>query len=273
MPRGKIQNSFILICFVSKQQQEMEADIEKPEPGKAYNPNLYRLQRINPNKKSRKPAKPAGFRAYGFAPFAKSGAQVRRAREVREAASQRKSLFIEARRTEDGMTKAQAEAAWKDDAPNRKAQRVYKKTPSGRWQSVKGRYVKNAQGLRVRSDVPLDNINLRATGYDISALTGKRMGKDIAKYLSFLGPTSVKQFLEFDDAYYKTAARITPDEVADFVAYSVQPWEDSHKDLGGHWKDRFDPGNADFVRGALNRVQPYQTRIKKNERFVKQEWQ
>jgi len=245
-------------------------DYGKPAPGEQYDPKLYRLTRINPG--TRQAAKPSGFRKYGFAPFARSDAQVKQTAATRLAAANRKSQFMAEMRG-IGQTAAEAKAAWKGNAPTRKANRVYNRVPSGRWnRDTKGRYVKDELGRRIRSKVPMENINLRTTAYDIGALTGKRMGKDIARYLSFLGPSSVQQFLSFDEAYYNTATRITPDEVADFVSYSVAPWERSHEDLSGHWNDfRFESGNPDQLRGKLNKVQPYQTRIKKDERYVKQQ--
>jgi len=91
-----------------------------------------------------------------------------------------------------------------------------------------GKFTRDPDGNRVINKneyLNASNAPTRASAYDIARLTGKKHTKRIARYLSFLGPQSVMEFVDFDSQFYKDANTITQDEIADFVDYSIKPFE------------------------------------------------
>jgi hypothetical protein len=115
-----------------------------------------------------------------------------------------------------------------------------------RFQRKNGRYVTQKIGkktFRVRNQIDSANVRPRASAYDIRQITGKTHGQQVARYLSVLGPKSIGEFIAFDKLYYpkgKGQMSITEDELLDFIAYSIAPWENAN--VGGakgtHWGPR-----------------------------------
>lgn len=109
-----------------------------------------------------------------------------------------------------------------------------------------GRYVTQKVGkkvFRVRRDVNWQNVAPRASAYDLRQITGKRHTQQIAKYLSVLGPKSIGEFIAFDKTYYppeKGKMTIDENELLDFIAYSIAPWENANvgTKFGTHWGPR-----------------------------------
>jgi hypothetical protein len=112
-----------------------------------------------------------------------------------------------------------------------------------RYERINGKYTRGEDGLRVRRDVRWQDVRPVASAYDIKQITGKRHGQKIAKYLSLLGPKSLGEFIAFDKTYYPPAKgkmTIDEDELLDFIAYSMAPWESANigSRVGTHWGPR-----------------------------------
>ncbi len=94
-----------------------------------------------------------------------------------------------------------------------------------------GRFLKSADGTRKVNTMLIGSaLPLRAGAYDIQRMTGKTHTKKIARYLAFLGPQSIIEFVNFDKTFYPLGPKtktITQNEVADFVDYTIFPWEDT----------------------------------------------
>jgi hypothetical protein len=229
-----------------------------------YDPTVHRLTRI-----SDQPRKKSGFAAEGYGKsWGYTPDKVTKMKNQALASRQKKATFFNSRGFPVDSKDPNITGAWAAEVAaqrirNKNRLTAMEKKKRGRWQKVGNKYLLDPDRRRIRTNVTADDLVMRATGYDIASLTGgKKVGsKQIAKYLGFLGPSAIAKFVQFDREYYPVnhASRknltISAKEIADFVAWSVYPFEAANPDLTSHWQNRsFAGASAAETRARLKSI-------------------
>ena len=207
------------------------------------------------------------FNSWSKNPGGSSDAAKQAAKAQRQASKERKlAFYADVRKTQPGIPEAAIDQLWEMDWRTRSTQKLAEarakagpRVPTGRFaRNAKGGYLLNPNAKHkwgtervFNNAVDPQKIGLRATGYDIQQLTRKKAGKKVAKYINFLGPGAISQFVQFDAQWYRDAATITQNEVMDFIANTNQPWRNVHPELREHWNSQYEVSDMPSTRASL----------------------